>query len=162
MRPGSPPPRPGRPQCPVRDVFDRHRTGKGTPPSCPAACSRPPRSPPHSIRGGRHIPPHRQPARGWPRKIHYNPNLIDDRSRDLGGCSVMGKSSAGQDGDRRARIAAQRAAQQRARTRNRLLIAGGAIVVVVAVVLALVLLHGSGGGQPAASGSPGPTGASLD
>jgi hypothetical protein len=74
----------------------------------------------------------------------------------------MGKSSAGQDGDRRARIAAQRAAQQRARTRNRLLIAGGAIVVVVAVVLALVLLHGSGGGQPAASGSPGPTGASLD
>ena len=74
----------------------------------------------------------------------------------------MGKSSAGQDGDRRARIAAQRAAQQRARTRNRLLLAGGAIVVVVAVVLALVLLRGSGGsGQPAGSASPGPTGASL-
>src|ERR1700728_2117569 len=76
----------------------------------------------------------------------------------------MGKSSsAKQDGDRRGRIAAQRAAHQRAQTRNRLLIAGGAVVVVVAVVLALVMLRGSGGGSGRAtdSGSPGPTGASL-
>jgi thiol-disulfide isomerase/thioredoxin len=75
----------------------------------------------------------------------------------------MGRSSAGQDRGRRERIAAQRAAKQRARQRNRLFIAGGAIVVVVAVVLAIVLLHGSGGGGSASgSGSPGPTGASLD
>jgi thiol-disulfide isomerase/thioredoxin len=76
----------------------------------------------------------------------------------------MGKSSpARQDGDRRARIAAQRAAGQRARRRNRLLLAGGAIVVVVAVVLALVLLHGSNGGSSgtAAGGPSGPTGTSL-
>ena len=75
----------------------------------------------------------------------------------------MGKSSAGRDDGRQARIAAQRAAHQRAQARNRLLIAGGAIVVVVAVVLALVLVRGSGGGsgQATDSGSPGPTGASL-
>ena len=60
----------------------------------------------------------------------------------------MGKSSAAkQDGDRRGRIAAQRAAQQRAQRRNRLLIAGGAIVAVVAVVLALVLLQGGNSGR---------------
>ena len=52
--------------------------------------------------------------------------------------SAMGKASpARQDGDRRARIAAQRAAEQRTQRRNRLLLAGGAIVVVVAVVLTL-------------------------
>ncbi|HEX3512764.1 MAG TPA: DUF929 family protein [Trebonia sp.] len=76
----------------------------------------------------------------------------------------MGKSSpAGQDGDRRARIAAQRAAGQRAQRRNRLLLAGGAIVVVVAVVLTLVLLHGgnSGSSGTAAGGPSGPTGTSL-
>ena len=76
----------------------------------------------------------------------------------------MGKSSAAkQDGDRRGRIAAQRAAHQRAQRRNRLLIAGGAIVVVVAVVLALVLLRGgnSGSSGTAAGGPSGPTGASL-
>jgi hypothetical protein len=76
----------------------------------------------------------------------------------------MGKSSAAkQDGDRRGRIAAQRAAHQRAQRRNRLLIAGGAIVVVVAVVLALVLLQGgnSGSSGTAAGGPSGPTGASL-
>jgi hypothetical protein len=72
----------------------------------------------------------------------------------------MARSSAGQGGDRRARIAAQRAAQQRARARNRLLIAGGAIVAVVAVVLAIVLAHGSGG-QASGGASPGPTGAEL-
>jgi thiol-disulfide isomerase/thioredoxin len=75
----------------------------------------------------------------------------------------MGKSSAAkQDGDRRGRIAAQRAAHQRAQRRNRLLIAGGAIVVVVAVVLALVLLQGGNNSSGTAAGGPsGPTGASL-
>jgi hypothetical protein len=75
----------------------------------------------------------------------------------------MGRSSAGQGDDRRARIAAQRAAQRRAQTRNRLIIAGGAVVVVVAVVIALVLAHGGSGGsgQASDSGSPGPTGTEL-
>jgi thiol-disulfide isomerase/thioredoxin len=73
----------------------------------------------------------------------------------------MAGSSAGPGGDRRARIAAQRAAEQRARTRNRLLIAGGAIVVVVAAVVAIVLAHGGGGGQASGGASPGPTGAEL-
>jgi Domain of unknown function (DUF929) len=75
----------------------------------------------------------------------------------------MGKASAAkQDGDRRSRIAAQRAAEQHTQRRNRLLLAGGAIVVVVAVVLALVLLQG-GNGSPgsSASASPGPTGTEL-
>jgi thiol-disulfide isomerase/thioredoxin len=72
----------------------------------------------------------------------------------------MGKAStAKQDGGRRARIAAQRAADQRAHRRNRLLVAGGAIVAVVAVVLAIVLLHGGNG--TATAGPAGPTGASL-
>jgi thiol-disulfide isomerase/thioredoxin len=63
----------------------------------------------------------------------------------------MGRASAGKhDQDRRARIAAQRAAAQRAQTRNRLLIAGGAVVAVVAVVLAFVL--GSGNSSNSASG----------
>jgi hypothetical protein len=76
----------------------------------------------------------------------------------------MGKASAAkQDGDRRTRIAAQRAAEHRAHQRNRLLLAGGAIVAVVAVVLAFVLLQGadSGSSGTSAGGSPGPTGASL-
>ena len=81
----------------------------------------------------------------------------------------MGKAGAArQDGDRRARIAAQRAADQHARSRNRVLLAGGAIVVVVAVAGALVVFHGSGGSSaPAAGGAgagptgAGPTGASL-
>jgi len=73
----------------------------------------------------------------------------------------MGKSSAGPGDDRRARIAAQRAAQQRAQRRNRLLIAGGAIVVVVAVALALVLTHRGSGGQASGSASPGPAGTEL-
>ncbi len=75
----------------------------------------------------------------------------------------MGKSgSARQDGDRRTRIAAQRAAAQRAQRRNRLLLAGGAIVAVVAVVLAFVLLHGGNSGSASTAGEPpGPTGAAL-
>jgi hypothetical protein len=74
----------------------------------------------------------------------------------------MGKASgAKQDGDRRSRIAAQRAADQRTHRRNRLLLASGAIVAVVAVVLALVLLQGGSGGSTSAGGPSGPTGASL-
>jgi hypothetical protein len=73
----------------------------------------------------------------------------------------MGKASgAKHDGDRRTRIAAQRAAEQRAHRRNRLLLAGGAVVVVVAVVLTLVLVQGSGS-PSTATGPAGPTGASL-
>jgi hypothetical protein len=75
----------------------------------------------------------------------------------------MGKAStAKQGGDRRTRIASQRAAEQRSQRRNRLLLAGGAIVAVVAVVLAFVLLQGGNSGSSGtAGGPPGPTGASL-
>jgi len=77
----------------------------------------------------------------------------------------MGKSSAAKNsGDRRSRIAAQRAAQQHAVRRNRLLLAIGAIVVVVGVVLGVVLTHGSGSSGTAsgsATSSPGPTGGAL-
>jgi hypothetical protein len=55
------------------------------------------------------------------------------------------------DGDRRSRIAAQRAAARSAQRRNRLLLAGGAIVVVVAVIVALVAVHGSGSRDSAAA-----------
>jgi hypothetical protein len=62
---------------------------------------------------------------------------------------------AGQNDNRRARLAAQQDAQERevARSRNRrLLLAGGAIVVVVAVVLAFVL-SGHGGSPAPTAGS---------
>jgi len=75
----------------------------------------------------------------------------------------MGKAStAKRDGDRRARIAAQRAAERERQRRNQLLLAGGATFAVVAVALALVLLQG-GNGSPGSSagGAPGPAGASL-
>ena len=74
----------------------------------------------------------------------------------------MGKASrTKQDGDRRARIAAQREAQRRAEQRKRIYLAGGSILVVAIVVIALVLVKlNSGGGAPAAS-SNGPTGAAL-
>lgn len=72
----------------------------------------------------------------------------------------MGKARAAkQNGDRRSRIAAQRAAQQAAQRRNRLLLAGGAVVAVVAVVLAIVLSQG--GGSSGGSTEPGPTGTAL-
>ena len=74
----------------------------------------------------------------------------------------MGKASnAKQDGDRRSRIAAQRAAQRTALRRNRLLLAGGAVVVVVAVVLVFVLLEGGNGSSGGSTASPGPTGTAL-
>jgi hypothetical protein len=68
---------------------------------------------------------------------------------------------AGQNGDRRARLAAQRAAQDQSRTRKRLLLAGGAIVVVVAVVLGIALSSGGGGSSAAGSTAPPPTGSAL-
>lgn len=55
------------------------------------------------------------------------------------------------DGDRRSRIAAQRAAARRDQRRNRLLIAGGAIVAVVAIVIAFVAFRGDS--SPGGSGS---------
>jgi Domain of unknown function (DUF929) len=65
-------------------------------------------------------------------------------------------------GDRRARLAAQQAAQKQARARNRrLLLAGGAIVVVIAVVLGVVLGTGGGGSPTAGSTAPAPTGSAL-
>jgi hypothetical protein len=67
---------------------------------------------------------------------------------------------AEQDPGRRTRIAAQRAAVQRAQRRNRLLIAGGAIVAVVVVVVVVVVFgvnHTSGGGKVATA----PTGSAL-
>jgi Domain of unknown function (DUF929) len=74
----------------------------------------------------------------------------------------MGKASrTKQDGDRRARIAAQREAQRRAEQRKRIYLAGGSILVVAIVVIALVLVKlNSGGGSPAAASS-GPTGTAL-
>ena len=62
--------------------------------------------------------------------------------------------------DRRSRIAAQRAAAQRARTRNRLILAGGAILAVIAVVVAIVLVQGNGS-SGSSSGPTAPTGAEL-
>ena len=75
---------------------------------------------------------------------------------------MSGASAGKHDQDRRARIAAQRAAAQRVQTRNRMLIAGGAIIVVVAVVLAIVLAGGNSSNS-ASGGSTGslPTGSAL-
>lgn len=74
----------------------------------------------------------------------------------------MGRASRSrQEIDRRHRIAAQRAAERHARTRNRVLIAVGGIVVVVAVILALVLIKTGKSNPPAAPPSNGPTGAAL-
>jgi hypothetical protein len=73
----------------------------------------------------------------------------------------MGKASrTKQDGDRRARIAAQRDAQRRAEQRRRIYLAGGSVLVVAIVAIALVLVKLNGGGTPAAA-SNGPTGAAL-
>src|SRR5215469_1838926 len=67
----------------------------------------------------------------------------------------MGKASKGKgEPNRRAKIAAQRAAEQRAERRRRLLIGGGAVVAVVAVKL-------NAKSGTAAAASNGPTGASL-
>jgi thiol-disulfide isomerase/thioredoxin len=74
----------------------------------------------------------------------------------------MGKASrTKQDGDRRARIAAQREAERRSAQRKRIYLAGGSILVVAIVVVALVLVKLNGGGGTAAATSNGPTGAAL-
>ena len=74
----------------------------------------------------------------------------------------MGKASrTKQDGDRRARIAAQREAERRAEQRKRIYLAGGSILVVAIVVIALVLVKLNSGGGTAAAASNGPTGAAL-
>jgi hypothetical protein len=74
----------------------------------------------------------------------------------------MGKASrTKQDGDRRARIAAQREAERRAAQRKRIYLAGGSILVIAIVVVALVLVKLNSGGGTAAAASNGPTGAAL-
>jgi thiol-disulfide isomerase/thioredoxin len=74
----------------------------------------------------------------------------------------MGKASrTKQDGDRRARIAAQREKERRATQRRRIYLAGGSILVVAIVVIALVLVKLNGGSGTAAAASNGPTGAAL-
>ena len=74
----------------------------------------------------------------------------------------MGKASrTKQDGDRRARIAAQREAERRAAQRKRIYLAGGSILVVAIVVVAFVLVKLNSGGGTAAVSSNGPTGAAL-
>ena len=74
----------------------------------------------------------------------------------------MGKAGAADSGgDRRSRIAEQRAAQRAQQRRFRLLLAAGAVVVVVAAVVAGVLLHGHNSAAPSAGGPAGPTGTAL-
>jgi len=76
----------------------------------------------------------------------------------------MGKASRTKvEVNRREKIAAQRAAQQRAERRRRILIASGSVVAVVAVVLAFVIfkLNSNSSSSAAGSGSNGPTGSAL-
>ncbi|MGH3293687.1 MAG: DUF929 family protein, partial [Trebonia sp.] len=74
----------------------------------------------------------------------------------------MGKASrTKQDGDRRARIAAQREAERRAAQRKRIYLAGGSILVVAIVAVALVLVKLNSGSGTAAATSNGPTGTAL-
>ncbi len=56
-------------------------------------------------------------------------------------------------GDRRGRIAAQRAAEQAKVRKRRLYLAGGSIIAVIAVVVAFVLTRSNGGSSGAAPGS---------
>jgi Domain of unknown function (DUF929) len=67
-------------------------------------------------------------------------------------------------GDRRGRLAAQRAADQRAQVRRRrLLLAGGSIVAVIAVIVAFVVASSNGGSSGSTSGNTAapPTGSAL-
>jgi Domain of unknown function (DUF929) len=67
-------------------------------------------------------------------------------------------------GDRRERLAAQRAADQQAQVRRRrLLLAGGSIVAVIAVIVAFVLASSNGGSSGSTSGNSAapPTGSAL-
>jgi hypothetical protein len=63
-------------------------------------------------------------------------------------------------GDRRGRIAAQRAAEQAQVRKRRLWLAGGSIVAVIAVVVAFVLAS-SNGGSTSGSTAPAPTGSAV-
>jgi len=74
----------------------------------------------------------------------------------------MGTASKGkQDGTRRQKIAAQRAAARRAQVRKRLFLAAGSIVAVAAVVIALAVVKAGSAPGTAAAASEGPTGAAL-
>jgi hypothetical protein len=66
-------------------------------------------------------------------------------------------------GDRRGRIAAQRAAEQSRVRKRRLYLAGGSIIAVIAVVVAFVLASSNGGSSGAAPGSTAapPTGSDV-
>ena len=66
-------------------------------------------------------------------------------------------------GDRRERIAAQRAAEQAQVRKRRLWLAGGSIVAVIAVVVAFVLASSNGGSSGSTSGNTAapPTGSAL-
>jgi thiol-disulfide isomerase/thioredoxin len=74
----------------------------------------------------------------------------------------MGTASKGkQDGTRREKIAAQRAAARRAQVRKRLFLAAGSIVAVAAVVIALAVVKAGSAPGTATAASEGPTGAAL-
>jgi thiol-disulfide isomerase/thioredoxin len=79
----------------------------------------------------------------------------------------MGKASRTKEPDRRARIAAQRAAAKRAEQRKRIYIAGGSILAVIIVVLAFVIIKAntksssSSSASTAGTGITGPTGTAL-
>jgi thiol-disulfide isomerase/thioredoxin len=66
-----------------------------------------------------------------------------------------------QDGTRREKIAAQRAAARRAQVRKRLFLAAGSIVAVAAVVIALAVVKAGSAPGTATAASEGPTGAAL-
>jgi thiol-disulfide isomerase/thioredoxin len=74
----------------------------------------------------------------------------------------MGTASMGkQDGTRREKIAAQRAAARRAQVRKRIFLGAGSIVAVAAVVIALAVVKAGSGSGTASAASEGPTGAAL-
>jgi Domain of unknown function (DUF929) len=74
----------------------------------------------------------------------------------------MGTASKGkQDGTRRQKIAAQRAAARRAQVRKRIFLAAGSIVAVAAVVIVLAVVKSSSAPGTASAASEGPTGAAL-
>src|ERR1700743_3782595 len=74
----------------------------------------------------------------------------------------MGKASrTKQNTSRRDRIAAQRAAERRRQTRNRILIAGGAVVLVIVIVVVFVLVKVNGNSSSSTSSANGPTGTAL-
>ncbi len=74
----------------------------------------------------------------------------------------MGKASRSkQEGSRRERIAAQRAAEHRAEVRNRVLLASGAVVVVIAVVVGFIVFKTNSKSPTSSGASNGPTGTAL-